>query len=281
MAKRQYGFDEAKIQRFDKEKRGQGAGNEYKPWLTIQDVASKGLSSRIHGRTTGREHHLLSKLEAGAFFLYDWEDSVTDIREQYPLDREETRAIAEEMGIKHPYDSRGAVDIVMTTDFLVDISSDDGEKMIARSVKPAEDLNNARTIEKQEIERRYWQGKDIDWGIITEHELPEKRIKKLRWLHEMLSLEHLEVPYSGYWEEKCQLFLNLLVETSNISAHEMIRMLENKYGFPSGVGLNVLRFLASNKVIGIDLDSNLSIKTIMLDAQTINQIRVENFVRSA
>ena len=281
MAKRRYGIDEAKINRFYKEGRGQGVGIEYKPWLTIQDVSSRGLSSRIHGRTTGREHHLLSKLEADAFFIYDWDDSVIDIREQFPLNRDLTRKIANEMGVKHPYDNKGKVDIVMTTDFIVDIRNKDGEKQIARSVKQEEDLNNARTLEKQEIERRYWLEPSNDWGIITGSELPSIRIKNLRWLHEMISFAHLEVPYTGYWEEKCYIFLNLLSGISNITIREFIQILEDKHGFPSGGGLNVLRHLASNKVIEIDLDSSFSTKKPVLDTLIINQMRTEEFVRSA
>ena len=89
MAKRRYGIDEEKLARFLKEGRGQGTGANYLPWLTVQDVSSLGLSSRMHSRKTGREHHLLSKIEAGLFLILDWSDSVVDIREQFPLDREE------------------------------------------------------------------------------------------------------------------------------------------------------------------------------------------------
>lgn len=69
MAKHRYGFDEAKIARFHKEKRGQGHGGEYHPWLTIHDVPSSGRRARVHWPTTGREHHLLSDIETSVFFL--------------------------------------------------------------------------------------------------------------------------------------------------------------------------------------------------------------------
>lgn len=105
MAKRRYGFDDEKLARFLKEERGQGHGKNYRPWLTIQDVSSLGRSSRIHSRKTGREHHLLSDIESDLFMLLDWSDSVTDIREQFPLDRDETRAIAADMGVRHPADA--------------------------------------------------------------------------------------------------------------------------------------------------------------------------------
>ncbi len=53
MARRRYEFDEGKIQ---KEGRGRGRGTSYKPWLTIQDVASHGRSHRIAGISNGRVH---------------------------------------------------------------------------------------------------------------------------------------------------------------------------------------------------------------------------------
>ena len=86
-----YGFDEAKIARFLKEGRGVGAGPNYTPWLTVQDVPSRGRSHRFEGRVTGRIHQLLSDLEYRALLIYDWSDAVSDIREQFPLDRDDTR----------------------------------------------------------------------------------------------------------------------------------------------------------------------------------------------
>jgi hypothetical protein len=101
MAKRRYGIDEDKINRFTKEERGQGHGAEYLPWLTVQDVSSRGRSSRIHSDKTGREHHLLSDIETATFLVLDWSNAVTDIREAFPLDRDITRRIARAMGVRH------------------------------------------------------------------------------------------------------------------------------------------------------------------------------------
>ena len=85
MARQRYGFDEGKIQRFLKEGRGQGRGQDYIPWLTIRDVSSCGRCHRLQGLTTGRVHQLLSDTECSQFYLADWSDAVSDIREQFPL----------------------------------------------------------------------------------------------------------------------------------------------------------------------------------------------------
>lgn len=106
MVRSRYGFDEAKIARFQKEGRGKGRGRDYLPWLKIGDVPSRGRSSRLKGNTTARVHHFLSDIERDLFHLYlfhlfDWDDSVEDVREQFPLDRDATRRIADALGIEH------------------------------------------------------------------------------------------------------------------------------------------------------------------------------------
>ncbi len=278
MAKRRYGFDEAKIARFLKEGRGEGHGSGYQPWLTIQDVSSHGRSTRIHCRKTKREHHLLSDNETAVFLLLDWSDAVTDIREQFPLDRELTRRIAAEMGVAHPVDSHSRTDIVMTTDFLVDMRVGNETKLMLRSVKPSVELEDNRTLEKQEIERRYWEIKGEDWGLITDTDLPEQRTKNLRWLHEMQSLEHMVSPYQGYWDDRCTRFLASLSQANSMSIKQFARHMENSQGFGTGEVLTTLRHLAANKVISIDLDAkfdmNASINVIGINPAVVSLKRI-------
>lgn len=120
MAKRKRELTNEKTDRFIKEGRGQGSGTEYLPWLCVQKVPSTGRSMRGVGWTTGRQYTFLSDLECDYFYALDFADEVTDIREQYPhLPLEETKLIAEKLGIEHPKDSKTGVDIVMTTDFVV------------------------------------------------------------------------------------------------------------------------------------------------------------------
>ena len=118
MAKSLNGLTEIHIAKRIKEGRGQGSGANYKPWLRIHEVPSQGLSHRIYSFKTKRTHHLLSNLELGVFLTLDWMDHVQDIREQYPLLRDETIEIASTNGIKHP-NIRG-INQVMTSDFLID-----------------------------------------------------------------------------------------------------------------------------------------------------------------
>lgn len=254
MAKRRYGFDEQKIERFHKEGRGLGELDKYKPWLTIQDVSSHGLASRIPGWKSGRIHHLLSNIESDFFLLLDWSERVTDIREQFPLDRESTRRIASELGIRHPEDPGSRVDIVMTTDFVIDALVGGQIRRYARAVKPADQLDDGRVLEKLELERRYWRQQGVDWGIVTERELPAIFIKNIRWLHDARFLEHLAVEHPDRFEDRCRQLLRALTGTAGVSVKNFCRRLEETYGFTPGEPLLVMRHLLANKRLAIDMN---------------------------
>ena len=118
MARKRYGFNEAKIKRYTRQGRGAGVGKDYKPWVTVADVPSLGRVHRVFCPKTEREHHLLSDNEYYAFLLQWWNDNVIDIREQFPLlDRKKTLEIAALCGIRHPVDPISGALWVITTDF--------------------------------------------------------------------------------------------------------------------------------------------------------------------
>ncbi len=118
MMRRRYQFDEDKVQRYAADGRGQGDGADYKPWLTVYDLPSKGRCHRVFGIKTGRVHHLLSDGEWKSFLRFEADRAVVDIREQFPLDRRQTYRIARELGIRHPVTTSGTP-YVLTLDFLI------------------------------------------------------------------------------------------------------------------------------------------------------------------
>jgi TnsA endonuclease N terminal/TnsA endonuclease C terminal len=259
MAKRRYEIDETKIARFHKEGRGTGVGKDYKPWLTVQDVSSLGRSSRIYSFKTGREHHFFSDLETGLFHLLNWSDAVVDIREQFPLDRKVTRMLAQQMGIVHPRDTNTQTDIVMTTDFVLDVVTLEKKRFTkALSVKPENKLVDMRTLEKQELERRCWRREKTDWGIVTDRDLPVTRIANLRWLHELYSLDGLKVAHADYWPDRCERFLGELSRARGGLIQDFTKYLEVSCGFAPGDAMTVLRHLAATKKISINLDKPFS-----------------------
>ncbi|HEY8891410.1 MAG TPA: TnsA endonuclease N-terminal domain-containing protein [Clostridium sp.] len=155
---------------------------EYLPFLSVRSVPTKGKSNRVMGWKTGREHHFLSKLEYAAFYHFDWSDDVLDIKEQYPLfPMEVLQNIAVEAGIDYP--SFDGEPIIMTTDFFLTAKLNGKIFHFARTVKSSNYLSNKKNLEKFEIERRYFNSKNIDWGIITEKELSNVFTNNMEILH--------------------------------------------------------------------------------------------------
>ena len=143
MAKHRSQWSLHRYHKLMEEGRGQGVLQDYKPWITIHDLASKGVVSRVWGQKTGRIHHFLSRNETAFFFILDASEKVFDIREQFPLlPVSETLEIARQAGIRHPRDTRSLYPYVMTSDFV--ITTKDGITKV-RSVKLSKELSRRAT----------------------------------------------------------------------------------------------------------------------------------------
>jgi hypothetical protein len=71
----------------------------------------------------------------------------------------------------------------MTSDFRVTFSSPESVWDEVVSVKPGGDLVKKRTLDKLEIERRYWGRRSTPWRLVTERELPKVLVANLKHLH--------------------------------------------------------------------------------------------------
>jgi hypothetical protein len=258
MTRQRYSFDEAKIKRFLKEGRGHGRGAEYRPWLTVSDVPSRGRSHRLQGLTTARVHHLLSDIECGLFYLADWSDAVTDIREQFPLERDATQRIGAQLGIPHPQDPATRTPVVMTTDFLIDVVRDGRTTLLARAVKPAAELDKRRVLEKLEIERCYWQEQGVDWHVVTERDIPPVAVRNISWVHSYGTLSHMSQPYPGYFEELAAHILRELPARPSLSLREFCASMDHGFSIGTGTTLMLFRHLLARKRLKFAMDEPLN-----------------------
>ena len=205
MARRQICMTEKVIDERYRAGRGVGDIGSYQPWLDVHDLSSLGLSARVPCPKTGRLHHLLSGIETGAFMEFILMPDVVDVQEQYPLDREDTRAIALEMGVAHPVYPGGKVDVVMTTDLVVHRRTSAGVVRYARAVKPAADLDDAATLLKLEIERRYWIARGVDWMLVTDLDQSRRRHTGVAWMYARLGLDDHVDP--EHWASLIEAFM--------------------------------------------------------------------------
>lgn len=253
MAKRQRAVTPAKIEKRLREGRGQGRGADYRPFLHIQDVPSHGLVSRILGVKAKREHHLMSQLETAFFHVAEFAPTVIDIREQFPLmPLDETMALAERLGIRHPVDPKSQQPIMMTTDFVLTLRTGLREMEVARAIKPSGKLQSTRTLEKLALEHSYWEARGIDWGIVTERELPTTLIDNLLWLHPFLDRAQL----GHLTDADLHHITNILTETvpgSQQTLKDLALACDDRLGFPEGTALSVARHLLATGFWVVDL----------------------------
>lgn len=266
MAKRKKHWTEEKIKKYQKEGRGQGEYSEYMPWLKIQDVPSNGNSTRIKGWKTNRQHEFFSNLERDYFFLLDWSEDVQDIRELFPLDREITLSISEQKNIPHPMDPTTKTPIVMTTDFLITLKDKNKLVTLARTIKPSEVLDNKRVIEKFEIEREYWVRQNVNWGIVTEKEIPNNYVKNIQWLHKFYFLDDkMEYLFS-------QQFLKLLITNAKNEQRiiELCNEFDEFYQLDTGSGIIYLKYLLARKLVSIDMQKKINIRGLKINDIKVN-----------
>lgn len=274
MAKRKRETTQTVIERRIEEGRGQGTGADYKPWLVVQDVSSRGLVHRIKGWKAERVHHLLSNLERDYFYLLEWSLSVIDIREQFPLlPLAETLEIAEQCGIRHPTDPKTRHPVVMTTDFLVTVDYPGQPVEQARALKPVSQLSRDRVLEKLELERRYWLNRNVDWGIVTTREIPREVSNNMHLLH---SYFHLEDRLSS--PEDVPLIASVLTERVKTKPETPLRQIaadcDRQLGFGPGTSLAVGYHLLATRQWPVDIYTAIDpgAPLVLLDAASEKEV---------
>lgn len=150
-----------------------GIGTNYVPFYLASEAKSMGTASMIPDEIEGRMIHTLSTTETDFYWLLRWSDDTLHIREQYLLDSVYINDVRMTLGLKRVSSNT----CCYTTDFLVDLI-DGSQRAYSVKFKAADfDPNNikyagskkkyANLIERQNIERLYWESQGIPFSIIT------------------------------------------------------------------------------------------------------------------
>lgn len=256
MAKKDRSSTVKRIEKWIEEGRGIGEGSEYKPWLTIRDVPSKGNVHRIKGWKTNRTHHLLSNEELHYFYMLEWSDSVVDIREQFPLlPQEQTLEIADSLGVKHPVDPKSQEPIVMTTDFLITKDTAKGKEIQARTIKPASELKG-RVLEKFAIEQQFYHEQGIDWGIVTDEDKPDAFIKNMDWLYDARRLDTDSTLDKNLIYKISERLLEEIV-SRRVALSTICLDSDEILGFTQGTCLFVVKYMIANKKWYVNMNQKI------------------------
>ncbi|MGB9833044.1 MAG: TnsA endonuclease C-terminal domain-containing protein [Caldisericum exile] len=253
-------WSEEKYRRFLKEGRGHGEGKDYKPWLTVQDFPSKGRCHRIFGWKTGRIHHLFTDSEARFFYLLEWEDSVIDIREHFPLlDYDDWVQNREDLRFDLFTAQKSGTPYVISTSFLITVKDRDGNvRYVARSLKAASELEKRISLERLEIERRYWEARGIDWGIVTNKDIPVVKAKNIEWIHSARYAYADAGLSESDLAELVEAFLLRLSQSSE-SIRKTALLFDKDYVLAPGTGMFLFRHLLAVKRIKVNMDEPIDL----------------------
>lgn len=248
-------WSSSKYKRYIKEGRGQGTGQDYKPWVKISDYSSTGRATRIHGKT-GRIHHLHSDNQLRAFLIFEFSDQVVDIRESYPLlDVMETVDNKDNLRFDKFCDRKTGEPLVICTNFLLTIKDAAGnEKLIARTVKNTSELAKKITLEKLEIERRYWLAKGIEWKVITEKQLSKTLCKNIEWVRETLLEDSVAEK-----DSLAQRLLTYLLNNITLNVKRLLKAFEEVEQLSEGTALYLFRYLIATKQIKINMSEKINL----------------------
>ncbi|MFD1951580.1 TnsA endonuclease N-terminal domain-containing protein [Sphingomonas arantia] len=208
----------------------------------------------MRGILHDRVLHLMSDLERNAVLHFERQGEVVDIREQFPLDRGITRAIANSMGVRHPTDPASKVQIVMTTDLLITCRPTNGP-LVSRafSIKEGKDLLSTRVMEKQEIERRYWQRLGVSWNLMLDNILRDgPRFEAIRWIRDWFYVDGVGGHDPRCWNRRRRRVLEALSVADGTTLGEFTASVSAGGGFAAGEVLSTLRHLAARRLVGFD-----------------------------
>lgn len=257
MSKRRTSSTASSIARRIREGRGEGHFAAYKPWLTIHDVPSTGVVTRILGWKSQRLHHYLSEhLELAHHYQMEWAEDVIDIREQFPLlPLERTLFIAQKLGIRHPVDPKTKYPIVMTTDMLLTLKKGDDISFAAHSLKPSNKLSK-RVVEKLQIEKQFFKDLGIDWSLITEKQINYDLVRNVEWFHSARTLEgHMHL--TPELIEQIEPSLRQAISQSDSPLTDVTMEQDFKHGLPEGTCIQIVRHLIANRYWIVDMTKRI------------------------
>ncbi|MFC0212124.1 TnsA endonuclease C-terminal domain-containing protein [Paenibacillus chartarius] len=257
MARRSQQWKDSTLKRFLDEGRGQGE-EDFKPWLKVSDISSKGRVTRLYSKKLNRTIHLLTDSQTRYFYLLEFDDRVVSVKEQFPL-----LSIADIMDqldeslVKRLKNRDGTPHVLVTT-FLITAKDENGQlRTYARSIKDRNELEKKDTLERLEIQRRFFESQKIDWAVVTSEEIPHQRSRNIEWVLPALYIED-----AGLTEQEAQYYSTYIIEAFR-STKEPVRGLldafEREMKQEKGLGVFLFRYLIASKQIEINLDQEINI----------------------
>ncbi len=167
------------------------AKGNYLSHIQVWNSAKGNRRHFFRGIKSGRNHHFLSDGEKRLGLMREALPQTVNYFEQYPLwDIERCVRIAIEMGIKYPVDKNGEAYVLSTDLLCLELDFETKEvKKVPRTYKPVASFltetnhpnSVTRTLQKLELERRYYEEDDLLLVIETDLNISKAHADNLVW----------------------------------------------------------------------------------------------------
>ncbi len=157
----------------------------------------------------------------------------------------------------------------MTTDFLLILIRNGYQQQIARTIKYASDLNNKRVLEKFDIERLYWQRRNVDWGIITEDQINSDLINNIVWVRKaksLLGFDDINIDII----EKVEFELRNEIKANNRIISKLTSDVDERFQLVKGTSLFIVRFLIANRIWEVNMFEPINNPKSIISLQNVN-----------
>ena len=250
-----------------KDGRGQGEGENYSPWLFVQEFSSKGTQTRIPSVKLKRTIHTFSYLERWLFLYTEFQQNFFDFQEQFPMERAVTLGVAKTLGIRHSRYPVTQVPVVMTMDAVVTTkgaTGPDGKavglSVAAWDVKPARQLLKPRVVAKLSLHKAYCAHRGIPHYIFTENSISRDVIRNIDWIRMSLPKdgELVVVPGLFTWRPD-QMLEELATRRSNPRSTPSITDFCAQYDVANklerGTGIRILKQLLWDHRVQVNMNA--------------------------
>jgi hypothetical protein len=146
----------------------------------------------------------------------------------------------------------------MTTDLLLTTHEDVGYGFHPRSVKYLKDLSDQRTLEKLEIERRYWEAspRNRKLKVVTGESISEAFVRNMLWFSACYRLTDL-FPLTEVDVNRITYTLTSIVTSQTLPIKTVAQECDRGLGLESGTSLLVVRHLLAIRYWEVDVKTRI------------------------
>lgn len=133
---------------------------------------------------------------------------------------------------------------------MISIESDNGIVDMARTVINSSELIKKRKVELLELERRYYENLNINWGIVTEKGISKILAQNIEWIHSSYNFDDTQQNI-----HTLKTILKEELNRRNTSIEEVTSGLDNAMNLELGTSLSIFKHLLARKEIYCDMSS--------------------------